>query len=252
MATWGDVFGQQLYDHHLGLIPDEYREVGERDDGYLQVYDHPRWYFAEIDAWPRHHQVAMEYVRGRTLDVGCGAGRVALHLQSCGLEVVGIDTSPLALRTCQERGALDLRLLSITQVSVNRLGTFDSIVMLGNNFGLFRNRERAVRLLRRFHRMTTAGGRIIAESTDPYATDDPDHVAYQAQNRKRGRMSGQYRHRERYRNLKGPWYDWLFVSQDEMRGIVDGTGWDAGEFVDGENGAYVTVLEKNGDVRASN
>ena len=29
-------------------------------------------------------------------------------------------------------------------------------------------------------------------------------------------MSGQYRHRELYRNLKGPWYDWLFLSRDEM------------------------------------
>ena len=46
---------------------------------------------------------------------------------------------------------------------------FDSILMTGNNFGLFCNPKKARRLLRRFHRMTTRGGRILAETKDPYA-----------------------------------------------------------------------------------
>ena len=186
----------------------------------------------------------MEYISGRTLDVGCGAGRVTIPLQQNGLDVVGIDSSPLAVRICQERGVNDARLLPISQVSVNKLGIFDSIVMTGNNFGLFGSPKRARWLLRRFHRMTTERGRIIAESTDPYATDDPVHLAYQERNRSRGRMSGQYRHRDRYRNLKGPWYDWLFVSRDEMREIVAGTGWVVRKFIEPEGAKYVGVIEK--------
>ena len=58
-------------------------------------------------------------------------------------------------------------------------------------------------------------------------------------------MSGQFRHRERYRNLKGPWFDWLFVSRNEMRDIVAGTGWVVREFIDEPKGAqYVGVIEK--------
>ena len=99
-------------------------------------------------------------------------------------------------------------------------------------------------MLRRFHRITTGRGRIVAETTDPYTTDDPIHLAYQERNRSRGRASGQMRYRERYRNLKGPWYDWLFVSRDEMREIVAGTGWTIREFIEPEGDQYVAVIEK--------
>ena len=239
-----DVFGQQLYDQHLGLLPDDFREVGERDDGHVQVYDHPKWYFTTFDEWYPHLRRAMEYVRGRTLDIGCGAGRVSLHLQNAGIDVVGIDHSPLAIRICRERGLSDARVCSITQVSANSLGIFDSILLTGNNFGLLENPGRARSLLRRFHRMTTGQGRIIAESTDPYATDDPVHLAYQERNRARGRMSGQYRHRECYGDLRGPWFDWLFVSRDEMREIVSGTGWVVRRFIEPEGPQYVAIIEK--------
>ena len=62
-------------------------------------------------------------------------------------------------------------------------------------------------------------------------------------------MSGQFRHRERYRNLKGPWFDWLFVSRDEMQEIVAGTGWVVRKFVEPEGDQYVAVIEKDLDVR---
>ena len=103
-----DVFGQKLYDQHRGLIADDFREVGERDDGYLQVYDHPRWYFTPFDEWAPHLQKAMAYIRGRTLDIGCGAGRIALPLQQNGVDVVGIDQSPLAVRVAESGGLTTL------------------------------------------------------------------------------------------------------------------------------------------------
>jgi 2-polyprenyl-3-methyl-5-hydroxy-6-metoxy-1,4-benzoquinol methylase len=38
----------------------------------------------------------MQFVKGRVLDVGCGAGRHSLYLQEKGFDVLGTDISPLA------------------------------------------------------------------------------------------------------------------------------------------------------------
>lgn len=110
-------------------------------------------YLADYPTWPSRHRQAVRYAKGRVLDIGCGAGRHALYLQAKGLNVLGIDTSPLAVAVCRRRGLKDVRLMSVDQVSP-ALGTFGTVLMLGNNFGLFANPEKARRLLVRFHRMT--------------------------------------------------------------------------------------------------
>jgi hypothetical protein len=97
--------------------------------------------------------------------------------------------------------------------------------MFGNNFGLFGSAKRAKWLLRRFYNMTSRDGRILAESRNIYDTDQPDHLAFHERNHEMGRMAGQIRIRIRYRMLKGPWFDYLMVSPEEMADIVAGTGW---------------------------
>lgn len=49
----------------------------ERDDGQIDAIS-PGMYFAEYEDWPQVEQKAMEFVKGRVLDVGCGAGRHAI------------------------------------------------------------------------------------------------------------------------------------------------------------------------------
>lgn len=235
-----DAYGNEVYDYSLGKPT---LEIVEREDGLISASAGPAAYFAAFEDWPAAQKEAMQYVvPGRALDIGCGAGRVALYLQEQGLEVVGIDNSPLAVKVCQKRGVKDARLLSITQVSA-KMGVFDNILMLGNNFGLFTNFERAQRLLKLFYRITSPGARMIVESTDPYATEDVVHLAYQAANRKRGRMSGQIRIRIRYRTFKGMWFDYLLVSKDEMKEILAGTGWRVKTFLDYDI-HYISILEK--------
>ena len=166
------------------------------------------------------------------------------YLESKGHEVTGIDNSPLAIKVCRELGLRDVHVLSITKASRKRLGMFDSIVMYGNNFGLMGSFKRARWLLKRFHAMTPDHGRIIAASTDPHATDIPEHRWYHTYNRKRGRMPGQLRIRIRYRKYVSPYFDYLLVSKKEMREIVRNTGWKVSRFVESDSAWYVTVLDK--------
>jgi len=220
--------------------------VIDRDDGRSETGMNCRVYFADYPDWPDLHKKAVEYVRGRVLDVGCGAGRHALYLEKKGHDVVGIDESPLAIHVCKARGLRDARVLKFSQIGPS-LGPFDTILMLGNNFGLFANAVRAKRLLRRLHRMTSQNARIIAESRDPYQTANPIHLAYHERNRSRGRMGGQIRMRARYAGRTTPWFDYLLVSRDEMRTLLDSTGWRVAEFIDGaDDSLYLAILEKAG------
>lgn len=226
-----DAFGQMLLD---GRGP----EIVERDDGFL---DSVRMsYFAPVTKWPAVERRALRWARGRVLDAGVGAGRAALELQRRGRSVVGIDVSPGAIEVARSRGVRDVRLLPFEKVD-DSLGRFDTIVMFGNNFGLFGSPTKAKRLLRRLRPLAD---RIVAASNDPYATDDPAHLAYQERNRKRGRMAGELRLRVRYRDLVGPWFDYLIVSPDEMATILEGTDWQIHRLVEESgSGYYVAVLE---------
>ena len=240
MTTIGDAYGELMLAALEGGDP---AEIIERDDGFISAGKFGTGlYLAPFRRWPAHQRRAMRFVRGRVLDVGCGAGRVCLHLQERGLEAVGIDVSPGAIEVCRRRGVRDARLLGIEDVDES-LGPLDTIVMLGNNFGLFGSAAKARRLLRRFHRLTTERGRIVAETRDVTQTDDPGHLAYQARNRERGRMSGQIRIRVRYRELATPWFDYLMVSPDELRELAEPAGWTVAHILESED-TYVAVLEK--------
>ena len=243
MQTDNDAFGHMVFDYFQN---EDAVEIVERDDGFLGLSMGAAAYFSQYADWSPHLQRAMTYVRGRVLDVGCGAGRFALYLQDTGHEVVGIDNSPLALEICRRRGLRETRLMSITQVSARQLGQFGSIIMLGNNFGLFGNLRRARWLLRRFYRMTPQDGRLIVESNNPYATDKPYHLAYHKNNQQQGRMAGQLRLRIRYLTYVGPWFDYLIVSQEEMQDILAGTGWGVSHFLDSDGSVYAAIIEKTG------
>ena len=62
-------------------------EIIEREDGLIFSSEECRRYFAEYPDWDPMEQEAMRWlVPGRALDLGCGAGRVALYLQQQGYE----------------------------------------------------------------------------------------------------------------------------------------------------------------------
>lgn len=144
----------------------------------------------------------------------------------------------------QKRGVKDARILPIEKISIFKPNTFDTILLFGNNFGLFGNFNKAKRLLKQFYKITSPGALIITENIDPYNTKDKAHLSYHKLNKKRGRMPGQIRIRIRFRDYTGDWFDYLFVSKTEMKEILKGTGWEVKKFIDSGSYAYSAIIEK--------
>ena len=243
MGTEGDVFGRALLDWARGGTAPE---VIERDDGVTDLSAGHELYVAHFKDWPSSERRSIRYVRGRVVDVGCGSGRVSLYLQERGFDVVGLDASQGAVRAARLRGVKETWCLSIDKLSA-KLALFDTIILFGNNFGLFGTPERARRTLGVWARRTRSGARILAESTNPYSGGAPAiDRSYYRKNKEAGRMPGELRIRSLYRGHVGAWTDWLFVSRQEMRSILKGTGWHQAKVLGGlPSESYVAVLEKD-------
>ena len=235
-----DAFGQEIWACYKG---EEASEVVERDDGYFNASLGPRLYFLEYEDWNPIERKAMEFVKRRILDIGCGAGRHSLYLQNKGFDVLGIDSSPLAIKVCKLRGLKKARVMPIEELNF-KPDSFDTLIMMGSNFGLFGSFEKARRLLKKLHKMTSRNGLIIASTRDTYKTDIADHLEYHKRNREKGRMAGQLRVRIRFRKCVGRWFDYLIVSKKEMEEILKGTGWKIKEFIDSGDSAYIAAIEK--------
>jgi SAM-dependent methyltransferase len=124
-------------------------EISEREDGFIAASNWPPRYFSGYADWTRRELQAIRLVKGRVLDIGCGAGRFLLHLQQKGFKATGIDNSNGAVKVCKLRGVQDARHMSIDEIGRFKPASFDTVIMMGNNFGLFGGFKKAKRLLKK-------------------------------------------------------------------------------------------------------
>jgi len=236
-----DAYGQEIWTHFKGK---EGYEIVEREDGYFSVSSGPKTYFSQFKDWSENEKKAIKFVRGRILDVGCGAGRHSLYLQNKGFDVTGIDSSPLAIKVCKLRGLKKAKIMSIKDVGKFKPNSFDTVIMMCNNFGLFGSFKGTKLLLKKFYRITSPHAVIIADTLDPYETDNPAHLEYHKFNKKRGRMGGQVKLRIRFEKYVSDWFNYLMVSKKEMKKLLNGTGWKVKKFIDFKKARYTAMIEK--------
>ena len=227
-----------MLDHHAGRIV---ANVIERDDGYEDSHDIGQ-YFSGYDDFPDPEKKGLEHVNGRVLDIGVGAGRVALHLQDMGFEVVGIDISDGALGVSRERGVRHLQRMSACDLDFES-GSFDTAVAFCNNFGLCGSMDGVTAMLERLHDVLSPDGVFIAESVHPMDTDNEDHLRYHESNAAKGKPPGQVTIRLRHGDELGEWFDLLMVTPDEMRHLCDITGFEIDTVYEGTP-MYVYVLRR--------
>jgi SAM-dependent methyltransferase len=234
----GDAFGRALTE---GLEGRATSVVLERDDGWIGI-ESLAWYFDPPEAWSEPERCALEFVRGRVIDVASGAGRVALALQNRGHDVLATDVSPLAIDTCRRRGVARTTVAGIEDVP--SLGQVDTVTMLGTDLALLGPAVTAHRILRGIHDATGPEGRIVGSCGNPPATD-PAHVAYAERNVRLGRLPNHRVFRVRHRNLATPWFDYAFRSPPEMTIAAERAGWKVTTVLGDSSLQYTVLLEKS-------
>jgi SAM-dependent methyltransferase len=241
-----DLFGEVMLDAVKGRESIHYNV---RDDGYSKQSSGEQ-YIAPFDDWHEAERLAIDYVRGRVLDIGCGAGRVALYLQENGLDVVAIDVSPGALEAAKLRGVENVQLMNAEKLTFPE-DTFNTVILFGNNFGILGEPERVTEMLRRLHGITTKDAVILAGSINPVVPSKTGkhsgtweiHQKYHEKNRQAGKPPGLIKLRMKYKDRVSDWWHLLLAEPELMSDIADNAGWKLDEVL-GPPEYYVGVLKK--------
>ena len=234
--TYLETFGKALMAHHLDNTVTEC--LIERDDGYSDP--HPLdVYFINGSQFPDEEKAALEHTSGRVLDIGCGAGRILLHLQGH-FDVVGVDVSYLALRVCQLRGVKHLVNARAPRLTFGP-GAFDTAILMGNNYGLCGSIDATREMMENLHEILSDDGIIIAQSNDPYSTEKEVHLKYHERNRRRNKPPGQVTIRVGFNGEYSDWFDLLMQSREEMAETVH-PYWRIDKTYG--DGLYIAILKK--------
>jgi SAM-dependent methyltransferase len=168
-----DLFGQAILDFQTNNSPEDLQtetsitEADEMPVAYL---------FRAFDQMPLLEQTALELAKGKTLDVGCGAGSHSLHLQNKGLEVTSIDISAKAIDACQLRGLKHARVQHVLAIQNE---TFDTILLLMNGTGIFRTLKELPTYLQKLQSLLNPNGQILIDSSDLiYMYDENEDGSY--------------------------------------------------------------------------
>jgi SAM-dependent methyltransferase len=206
-----------------GRVAHLVNEIVERDDRFINSSPAAK-YLTRPDQWEDLDVRALESLDGRTLDIGTGAGRLALALQERGVPVVGLDVSAGAVDVAAARGVRETVCATVDEHAAGP-SRYDRFALFGNNLGLLGSRERAPGFLAALAAMANPGARIVAQGTDPYTGSDPAHAAYHERNRAAGRMGGQVSIRVRFRDLATDWFDYLLCTPAELAELLHRTPW---------------------------
>jgi len=235
----GDAFGLALLDY-LEHGSGARSHFIERDDGLLETVDTGVLFTQESD-WSVVEAPVGDRAGRRVLDVGAGAGRHALPLQESGREVVALDVSPGAVEVCRRRGLRETFTGTVSELAVTDPEPFDTFLLCGNNYGLLESLAHGLSFLRALADMAVPGAEIIGTCVDPFATEDPLHLAYHERNRHHGRHPGQIRLRARWSDLATGWFDYLFVPVEDLDELAKQAGWELVEYQPGSR-PYLAVL----------
>jgi SAM-dependent methyltransferase len=235
-TRWGPL-GRALLDFHEGAT--EARIIVHTDLWTDEITPVAEFYRPDHHPLPELERAALDLCRGRTLDLGAGAGRHALELQRSGLEVTAVDVSPEAVHVMRERGVEDARHGDLDAVAGER---FDTILLLMHGIGLVGTLGGLATFLDLAHRHLNGGGQIIFDTAD-LGLVIPVRFDEELDDWRSGASyPGEVEYRLSYGCFEGEPYPWLFVDPTTLveRAVV--AGFHAEVVARGDRGTYLARI----------
>jgi SAM-dependent methyltransferase len=155
-----DLFGKAILDFQTNNTPENIitetniSEADAMDVAYL---------FRSYNEMPKLEKKALQLVKGKILDVGCGAGSHSLYLQEKGFEVTSIDISKNAIVACRLRGLKNTYVQNILDIENQ---TFDTILLVMNGTGIFETLAKTATYLQKLKSLLAPNGQILIDSSD--------------------------------------------------------------------------------------
>ncbi|ELZ16267.1 methyltransferase type 11 [Natrinema thermotolerans DSM 11552] len=237
-----DPLGRAMLAHHR----DEPGRLVYRDGTDVRDGNVAEFYFSSPESWAPATVAVLERVAEREpiLDVGCGAGKHLLWWDERGVEAVGVDVSPTAVRTARERCEVRSPTRRSGEAAERGIGgvlagdMFDlpvatgavgAVHAVGTQVGLGRSLAGIRDLLREFARVTDDAGVAVVDNYDPARLDD-DFLGYRSDPREG--IAHRCFHLEFVREANGeqrrevgPTLQFLLCSPGRLREATVGTPW---------------------------
>jgi SAM-dependent methyltransferase len=164
-----DLFGKAILDFQTNNSPEDIiteTSISEADEMPVA------WLFRSYSEMPAIEKKALQLAKGKTLDVGCGAGSHSLYLQNeRNLEVTSIDISENAIKACALRGLKNVRVQDVLNLENEK---FDTILLLMNGTGIFGQLKNIPEFLQKLKSLLTENGQVLIDSSDIIYMFDED------------------------------------------------------------------------------
>jgi len=185
---------------------------------------------------PMIEQKALDITKGRTLDVGAGAGCHSLALQEMGLSPTAIDISQLSVDTMTKRGVRDARVQDFWTVSTK----YDTILMLMNGTGIIGSVDRLGDFFRHLDNILAKDGQLLIDSSDLcYLFENEDGSMDIPIG---GKYYGELEYTMRYGNILGKPFPWLYLDFDNLAAAAEEYGFRAEIVAEGEHYDYLARI----------
>ncbi|WP_413999399.1 class I SAM-dependent methyltransferase [Flavobacterium sp. W1B] len=231
-----DLFGKAILDYQTNNSPEDLiTETSISDADEMSV----AYLFRSFDDMPNLEQKALQLAKGKTLDVGCGAGSHSLYLQNeRDLDITSIDISKKAIEASKLRGLSSAKVVNI--LDLDEIEKFDTILLLMNGTGIFGKLSNLPKYLQKLKTLLNENGQILIDSSDIiYMFDeDEDGGKWIPSNDYYGELEFTIT----YKNEKEEPFPWLYLDYNTLQNAAIDNGLNCELILEGEHYDYLAKL----------